>query len=29
MNPQDGDFHDLPSARAMFAALQARAEAKA
>ena len=25
MNPQDGAFHDLPSARAMFLALQARA----
>lgn len=28
MNPQDGEFHDLPSARAMFVALQARAEAQ-
>ena len=28
MNPQDGEFHDLPSARAMFAAQQARAEAQ-
>lgn len=28
MNPHDGAFHDLPSARAMFEALQARAAAQ-
>ena len=28
MDPQNGEFHDLPSARAMFAALEARAAAQ-